>query len=170
MQAQSDGFQEAGAEFSLLGLQDCVGEGYWRGLFVKSRRTAGPIGEILPMTHVAIRQSLTGSRSVHQELDAIRHFLYDPQQRRDKLLVDIHLALVLGEIPLPVRLVEDSPLFGRKIDRMLQALEHQITRLGAVTLETQRRQRQSMPGVVGEVEAALETQVLVRGIDKTTGA
>ena len=78
------------------------------------------------MMHFAIHQSRLGSRSVYQVFDAIRHFLHDPQHRGDELLVDVHLALVLGEIPLAVCLVKDPPLLGRQIDRVLQALEYQI--------------------------------------------
>ena len=47
------------------------------------------------------------SRSVYQVFDANRHVLHDPQQRGDELLVDINLALVLGEISLAVCVVKD---------------------------------------------------------------
>ena len=49
---------------------------------------------------------------------SVRHFPHDSQQRGDELLVDIHLALVLGETPLAVCLVEDPPLLRRQIDRV----------------------------------------------------
>ena len=81
------------------------------------------------------RGAISRNRSLQtrQVLHPVHHFPHDPQQRGHELLVDIHHAFVLGEIPLPVCLIEDSPLLGRQVDRVLQALEDQIARPGSVT-------------------------------------
>ena len=34
---------------------------------------------------------------------------------------NIHIALVLGQVPFAVRLIQDSPLCWRKVNRVLQA-------------------------------------------------
>ena len=49
------------------------------------------------------------------------------------------LVFELGQIALAVRLVKDAPLFVGQINRVLQALKHQVTRFGPVAPETQCR-------------------------------
>lgn len=52
-------------------------------------------------------------------------------------------------------LVEDSPLLGREVDRVLQALEDQIPVWRSKAVPAQGCQRQGVGCVVGEVETAL---------------
>ena len=55
-------------------------------------------------------------------------------QRIDELLLDFEMTLVFGEISTPVRLVQHSPLLTRQVDRVLQALKHDVAILGAITV------------------------------------
>ncbi len=61
---------------------------------------------------------------------------------------------------------EQADLRLAHIDGMHQALEHKVALVRAITLQTQRRQRQGVGGVVGQIEAAGERQRRVVGILK----
>lgn len=66
--------------------------------------------------------------------------------------------LVLRQIALAMGLVEHAPLLVGQRDGVGQALKDQVATLGAIAMPAQRRQRQRVRRVVGQVEATLEIQ------------
>ena len=63
-----------------------------------------------------------------------------------------------------MRLVENSPVSGPKVHRVLQALEHEIAAIRPEAVPSQRSQRQRVCRVVCEVELAFETEFAAVGV------
>jgi hypothetical protein len=76
----------------------------------------------------------------------------------NELLLDFEMTLVFGKVPIPMRLVQHTPLIARQVDGVLQALEDDVATLGTITVPPQGSERQCVRSVVSEVESALETQ------------
>lgn len=106
----------------------------------------------------------------HQSIDSFRNFPRDTQQRGNELFIHIHVTLILGQISFAVCLIQDAPLFIGQVNRVLQALKHQVARFRPVAAETQCRQSQRVCGVVGEIETAFEAEFFARGIIKPAKA
>lgn len=87
-----------------------------------------------------------------------------PNRLGHERFVDLEIAFVLGEVSLPMRLVENSPVSGPKVHRVLQALEHEIAAIGPEAVPSQRSQRQRVCRVVCEVELAFETEFAAVGV------
>jgi len=90
-------------------------------------------------------------------------------QLLDEPVRDIQVALIFGQVAFFVRLVEQQPLNRLPAQRVLQALEHQVTVLAAVAVRTQRGQSARMRGVIRKVEAALQRQRRLAGIVQAHG-
>ena len=50
----------------------------------------------------------------------------DPDQRLEKLSINIHVPFILGQIAFPMGPVEYSPLFRLKIQSVLVTLEDEV--------------------------------------------
>ena len=91
----------------------------------------------------------------HSLLDLSR----DPDQGLEQFRILIEMAFIFRPIANSMSLVEDTPFRCAQADRVLKHLEHQVSALGAVPVETQRSQRQRVRSIVCEVESALETEL-----------
>jgi hypothetical protein len=58
--------------------------------------------------------------------------------RGKECFVNVEMALVLGDVALAMSLVEHAPLLGRELERVSEALEHQVAVLRAIAVPSER--------------------------------
>src|SRR5687767_186855 len=85
-------------------------------------------------------------------------FSRNTDQGLDQARLDVDIAFVLRQVPLPVRLVEDPPLLWQQSECMLQSLKYEVAMLGAIAVKAKSCERKSMSSIVGQVESTLEAQ------------
>ncbi len=101
-------------------------------------------------------------------MHSLRNFRRDPYHGCDELFVHVDVALVLGKVSFAVSLIQYPPLLRGQVDRVLQALEDQISCGRPIPSKSQCRQSEGMGRVVGEIEATLEAECFVPCILETT--
>lgn len=66
------------------------------------------------------------SSRLHQLIYPFRHLARYTHQCLDKLFIYVHITFVFSQMSLALRLIENAPLLVGQVNRVLQALKHQI--------------------------------------------
>src|SRR5258706_5835349 len=114
--------------------------------------------------------SCSGSAHRPELRHAARNLRGHAQQGGEQCIVDLDVTLVLGEIALPMGLVEHSPLFGCDPQRVLQTLKDDVSVLRPIPMPAQSGERKRMCGVVGQVEATLAAERRLLGVAQANRA
>lgn len=62
-------------------------------------------------------------------------------ERRDERLLKLKIALVFRQLPASVREIQYAPFFVREIQRVAEALKHDLAALDPITGDSKSRQR-----------------------------
>ena len=68
-------------------------------------------------------------------------------------IVNIKMAFIFCQISLAMRVIQNPPLFVRKIERMLQALKYEVPILRSIPSPTKSGERQRVCCVISKIKS-----------------
>ncbi len=108
--------------------------------------------------------SWPADRAGYGRLDRLR----TPNEVGEKLFIDFHPALILGEVSLVMSLEEDLHVRGARAEGMHHRLKHRDPIFRAIALTPERCKREPVRRAVGKVETAVRVEVFVLSVFQPT--
>ena len=93
-----------------------------------------------------------------QRYDSGRDLLCNADQRFDERAIYVQMPLVLSHVAFTMGVIEHAPLFRLQLECVLQALEYGVSMFRSIAVPTEGSEGKCVCRVVGEVEAAIQTQ------------